>query len=233
MAKQREGKGFPLVGDRVLAEDGSTWLFEQPDGKDPEWSQQEPAMSVEELDAAQAAQKAVTDRLSLDHRVYSLAFGGVRTVKREQDLNDTDPQAQFVLALATSALRDSVLEASTGQRSNLEATTLARLRSFLGDPEVASAQAELERLRRHVSDDAAPESVVAKARGPLDELAELAGKLPTESDARRTITAIASSRKAQPELADKLFRELVMMGVAVELAQAAHGAASAVAKAYG
>lgn len=233
MAKQREGKGFPVVGDKVLAEDGSTWLYEQPDDEDPHWTQQEPGMSVDELDAAQAAQKAVTDRLSRDHRVYSLAFGGVRTVKRESDLNDTDPQAQFVLALATSALRDSILEASTGERSNLEASTLQRLRSFLGDPEVATAQAELERLRRHVSDEGAPDAVVTKARGPLNDLAELAGKLPVESDARRTITAIASSRKAQPELADKLFRELVSVGVDVDTATAAHGAASEVAKAYG
>lgn len=233
MATQRSG-GFPVVGDRVLAEDGSTWLATESEigGDPPVWVQQDPGQSVSELDAAEAAQKAATDRLSLDHRVYALAFGGVRTVKREKDLNDTDPKEQFVLALATSAMRDSIIEVGTGQRSDLEKQTLMHLRSFLGDPEIASAQSELDRLRRQVADDNAPDAVVAKARGPLQELSELAGKLPPESDARKTITTIAQSKQPRPELADQLFRELVTIGVSVETAKAAHGAASAVASAF-
>lgn len=231
MAERRD-KGFPNVGDRVLAEDGSVWLFEQPGEGDPSWVQQDPGMSAAELDAREADHAALLKALSLDHRVYALAFGGVRTVKREQDLNESDPKEAFVLALATSALRDSIVGVVTGERSDLERATGTRLRAFLGDPEWGTAQSELNKLRVQVADEDVPEGVAARARAPLNELAELAGKLPPDSDARKTITAIASSRKPQPELSDKLFRELVTMGVDVETAKHAQGAASSIAQAF-
>lgn len=230
MAERRE-KGFPNVGERVLAEDGSVWAFVQGDG-DPTWEQQDPGLSAAELDQREGDHAALLKALSLDHRVYALAFGGVRTVKREQDLNESDPKEAFVLALATSAMRDSIVGVVSGERSDLEKRTGARLRSFLGDPEWGTVQAELNRLRVQVTDEDTPEGVAAKARGPLNELADLAGKLPQDSDARKTITRIVSSRKPQPELADTLFRELVTSGVDVETAKHAQGAASSVAKAY-
>lgn len=234
MAKERKD-GFPLVGDKVLATDGSVWLFEQPDGQDPQWTQQAPHLSADELEELDAAEAELLKRLSLAHRVFAVAFGGQRVMKRDDALNESDPPDAFVLALAQNALRDAVVAVCSDDHrpSDLEARAGTRFRAFLGDPEWGTIQSKLNEIRTRLADEDNPEGVAAKAREPLNELAELSGKLPTDSDARKTITAIASSRKAQPELADKLFRELVVMGVDVETAKRAQGAASSIAAAYG
>lgn len=238
MAKLRTTP-FPVGGDRVLADDGSTWTYEdlppdEPgDGAPQGWVQGEPWLSAEEREAADEKEREATQRLAADHRVYAMAFGAVPLAKPEVRLNESDSTAQFALALAVSAMRDSIIEVATGERPNLEQATLIRLRTFLGDPEVASAQAELARMRRTVADDLAPETVTAKARGAIDVLGELAGKLPSTAQARATITQIVSSPKAMPELSDKLFREVFFETRDAVLAEQALAAAAAVAQAHG
>lgn len=235
MAVRREGE-FPIEGDRALADDGSVWTYEtiaDEQGGRLAWVQGEPWLSADELEAQEAQQADATARLSADHRVYAMAFNAVPIAKPENKLTENDPPGQFALALATAAMRDSVIEVATGTRSNLEAATLTRLRTFLGDPEVAGAQGELARLRRIVADDLAPESVTAKARGAVEALGEIAGRLPVDSDARNTINKILRGQRPQLELGDKLFRELATSTNDLALADAGLAAASAIAQAYG
>jgi hypothetical protein len=96
----------------------------------------------------------------------------------------------------------------------------------------------LDKLRQNDSDTAAPTGVVARSRGAVRTLTEIAQNLP-DGDARRLIATVLNSQVAPPEASgDKLFRLLTQLAVTGEWkgtpneALGAHGAVNEIRRAF-
>jgi hypothetical protein len=240
--RNEDTKPFPVSGETVLAEDGTTWTWHAVGDTSTEhggewgtggWEQGSPAYSRHELDQLDARDHANLSELSTAHKVYALAFGAVRVVKREDLLTEHEPPDAYVHALAHSALIDAILNVAAPQPVGKPPThaqedgTRTRLRALLGDPEMATAQAKLEDLRRQMRDEQTPDAVSVKTRTARMTLGSLAAALPLDSDPRKTIQELVSA-KAQPSmaLADRLFREMMAEVTTPKQAWEAYTAAS-------
>lgn len=227
--REPEPRAFPQPDESVIAGDDSYWTW-----RGDHWEQNKAPSDAREDQNGEALAA-----LSVAHRVYALAFGACRVVKREDALTEHEPPEAYVHALAHSALIDAIIRVvappaqGTPLTADCEDATRTRLRALLGDPEMSAASAKLAALRQQITDEETPDHVVVKAREHRTTLGEIAVSLPMGSDARNTIESMMTARQPpQPGIADKLFRELIAANEPVDKAWRAHSAASAFAAAF-
>jgi hypothetical protein len=173
------------------------------------------------------------EHLARDHRVWARAWPSAPSIRPQGNPLETDAPAQHVELLARAALTDSIAEVCDGQRAGLERAVLVQLRAILGDPEIATIVATLNRLREADSDEQMPAGVTAKTRAPIAALTEVSQKL-EDGDARKLIAKIMNATKAPPAgLPDLLYRLLKQSkGITDADAESGYSAAQAIETAF-
>lgn len=199
MGTVREDGVFPDVGEVVIAEiDGSRWQCTkeavEPDG--PVWEQlPEPGLDLGEVNALLAASDPEVGNkrraLGQAFAAWRVAFVSLDVVKTGVPGPDLNPP--MALELVTRAMMvDALATLLDGMPLGLEAMARSQIATFLGDPEMAVVNSEINRLRSAAAmPPGAPGRDVIEAQ---KELQQLQSELDPRSDARSTISAIIDPR---------------------------------------
>jgi hypothetical protein len=257
MGTKRDGE-FPVDGDIVLGPEGSRWRFFGEEKAWTQLDEPGPSQAeLVELDELRGRTEELVSnvegnvaelqgnvrQLGRAHRMWAPSFAKCPIVRSGPPRLDTSVDQAVELVLRAH-LTDQLALVCDGMVPGLRDMVLSQLRSVLDQVEFSQVErrvAEAEAL----ADQLAPGSTPDDVRAARDELYQLASELPQDSKAKATIAVLldphakldddsvrpdgATTERGIEDAPDVLGRQLLLEGVALELAKRMYIAAVQVA----